>query len=147
MQGLKQSKVPQDTNVVATETIGAESFYAAVQAKQLVTLPAITSIATSLGARQVCQQALDYGLTDNVRTVLLTDDEAVQACWRFADEERLLVEPACGVTLAVVYENKLAQLLPGLNKESKVVLIVCGGSNITIEMLAAHRRATEGATA
>ncbi|GFZ52222.1 hypothetical protein JCM24511_09995 [Saitozyma sp. JCM 24511] len=143
MQGLKQSQVPQDTKVVAAETIGAESFHAAVQAKQLVTLPAITSIATSLGARQVCQQALDYGLSDSVRTVLVTDDEAVQACWRFADEERLIVEPACGATLAVVYEDKLAQLLPRLDEESKVVLIVCGGSNITIEMLAEHKRGAE----
>jgi L-serine/L-threonine ammonia-lyase len=75
--------------------------------------------------------------------VLVTDDEAVQACWRFADEERLIVEPACGATLAVVYEDKLAQLLPGLNKESKVVLIVCGGSNITIDMLAEHKRVAE----
>ena len=37
--------------IVALETDGAHSFYASVKAKQLVTLPAITSIAKTLGAK------------------------------------------------------------------------------------------------
>jgi L-serine/L-threonine ammonia-lyase len=145
MQGLEGSSVSQHTRVIAAETLGAESLHVSVEAKELVTLPAITSIATSLGATRVAKQALDYGLEDKVLTVVLTDDNAVEACWRFANEERILVEPACGATLAVAYTGKLKQLLPDLTAESKVVLVVCGGSNITIEILAAYRQGTASA--
>lgn len=136
MQGLKGEK----TRVVAVETEGAKSLYESVKAGKLVTLPGITSIATSLGAVRVCQQALDYGLQDNVKTTLVTDAQAVNACWRFAEEERMLVEPACGATLAMAYENRLKDLVPGFNKETKVVLIVCGGSNVSMEMLEGWRK-------
>lgn len=55
-----------------------------------------------------------------------------------ADDEKVLVEPACGAALAAVYsdiirrlqdEGKLAQRL------GPVVIIVCGGNNISMEQL------------
>ncbi len=51
-----------DTRVVATETYGADSLAQSVEKAELVTLPAITSIATSLGARTVCQKAFEHAL-------------------------------------------------------------------------------------
>ena len=61
-------------------------------------------------------------------------------CWRLADDERLLVEPACGVSVALAYNGLLNTVIPSLNKQSKVVIIVCGGSDITLERLVEYRQ-------
>ena len=52
------------------------------------------------------------------------------ACIRFADEHRVLVEPACGASLAAVY-NK-AEPLGGLRP---IVVIVCGGAGVSLSLL------------
>ena len=61
-------------------------------------------------------------------------------CWRLADDERILVEPACGVSVALAYDGRLKHLIKGLTKESKVVIVVCGGSGVTIEKLVEWRK-------
>jgi len=134
MQGLDSLRLTA-TKVLTMETIGAESLNQAIAKKKLVTLPAITSIATSLGARTVCEKALDYGLRDTVISVVLSDAEAVDACKRFASDERFLVEPACGVCLALCYEGRLKTYIPELRPDSNVSIVVCGGSNISFELL------------
>ncbi|KAG8418641.1 catabolic L-serine/threonine dehydratase [Metarhizium acridum] len=134
MQGIDELKLKQ-TTVIAVETEGADSFSQAITKGELVTLPAITSRATSLGARRVCQRAFEYGMRDTVANVVLPDSEAIGACMRFLDEERLLVELACGVCPALCYNGQLEKLVPGFNENSVVVLVVCGGSNMTFEMM------------
>ena len=129
-----------DVSVLAMETEGAESLAMSLNEGKLVTLPAITSIATSLGAKRVAPMTYDLGQRRNVRSVVLSDAEAAMGCWRLADDERLIVEPACGVSVAVCYDGRLKQLLPKLTNESKVVVIVCGGSDITLEMLMGYRK-------
>ena len=129
-----------DVSVLAMETEGAESLAMSLKEGELVTLPAITSIATSLGAKRVAQKTYNLGQRRNVRSVVLSDAEAAMGCWRLADDERLVVEPACGVSVAVCYDGRLKQLLPKLTNESKVVVIVCGGSDITLEMLMGYRK-------
>ena len=129
-----------DVSVLAMETEGAESLAMSLKEGELVTLPAITSIATSLGAKRVAQKTFDLGKRRNVRSVVLSDAEAAMGCWRLADDERLIVEPACGVSVAVCYDGRLKQLLPKLTNESKIVVIICGGSDITLEMLMEYRK-------
>ena len=128
-----------DVSVLAMETEGAESLAMSLKEDELVTLPAITSIATSLGAKRVAQKTFDLGKRRNVKSAVLSDAEAAMGCWRLADDERLIVEPACGVSVAVCYDGRLKQLLPKLTNESKVVVIICGGSDITLEMLMGYR--------
>ena len=134
MQGLDELGMNK-THVVAMETLGADSLDQSVKQGKLVTLPAITSIATSLGARTVCAKALEYALRDTVSTVVLSDAEAIEACRRFANEERFLVEPACSVCPAICYDGRLKKLLPNLTLESNVVLVICGGSNVSFDIL------------
>ncbi|POR33543.1 L-serine dehydratase [Tolypocladium paradoxum] len=134
MQGLDELQVRR-TRVIAVETRGADSLSQAVAKKALVTLPAITSLATSLGASTVCEKALEYALRDTVSTVVLPDSEAISACRRFADEERFLVELACGVCPALCYNGRLAELVPGFSKDSVVVLVICGGSNMSLDIM------------
>ncbi|KJK82582.1 hypothetical protein H634G_02188 [Metarhizium anisopliae BRIP 53293] len=134
VQGIDELGLKQ-TTAIAVETEGADSLAQAIAKGELVTLPAITSRATSLGARRVCQRAFEYGMRDAVVSVVLPDSEAIGACKRFLDEERLLVELACGVCPALCYNGQLGKLVPGFNKSSVVVLVVCGGSNMTLEMM------------
>jgi L-serine/L-threonine ammonia-lyase len=115
--------------IVAVEPEGAASLKAALQAGELVTIPAITSIAKSLGVKRVAQRALELGSLPNVRSVVLSDAHAAMACCRLMDDERIAVEPACGISAAAIYYKTLKKLLPELTPESKVVIIVCGGEN------------------
>ncbi len=124
-----------DVPVLAVETAGAASLAAAYAAGERVTLPAITSLATSLGAKQVCAEAFDLRHRHAITPVQVTDAQAVTACARFLDDHRLLVEPACGASLAVVYDT------PGLLADfSSVLVIVCGGATMTAAQLAAWQQ-------
>src|SRR5262249_39738445 len=57
-EGVEKAGLSKVT-IVTAETAGAESFYKSVQAGELVELERISSIATTLGAKQVARQALE----------------------------------------------------------------------------------------
>lgn len=142
VQGLKEvgwSDVP----VIAMETKGAESLNASIKAGRLVTLPDITSVAKTLGAKRVSEKALDTALKYKVLSEVVSDCEAVRAVEKFLDDERMLVEPACGASLAAVYSGVVCRLqregsLP--SKLHSLVMIVCGGSGITIPQLQQYKQ-------
>lgn len=116
--------------VITAETIGADSFAQSLKAGHRVELSSISSIATSLGARQVCEQAFQITTQHPVKSCVVSDQAAVQACHRFLDDHRVLVEPACGASLALIYENA-----PELVSFDTILVIVCGGVTATIEQL------------
>ena len=120
----------QDVPIITVETQGADSFAQSVAAGQRVELPAITSIATSLGARQVCARAFDWTKQHHISSVVVSDKAAVSACEKFIADQRIVVEPACGASLAVVYER-----MPSIEAFQSVLVIVCGGVTTTIEQL------------
>lgn len=151
MEGLernaKRMMGAQGVKVLAVETVGAESLYASVQAGELVTLPGITSIATSLGARRVSEKTWEWVQrvgTDALISATVTDKEAAMACVRFLDDARILIEVACGATVATAYNGDLRRRLgKELTDEEwatrNVVLVVCGGSNISSEILEKYK--------
>ena len=47
----------------------------------------------------------------------------------------MIVEPACGVCLAILYDDLLEELIPGLGPDSRVVVIVCGGERNLVLLL------------
>ncbi|XP_058996182.1 serine dehydratase-like [Mustela lutreola] len=122
----------QHVPIIAVETQGAHCFNAAIKAGRLVTLPEITSVAKSLGAKTVATRALACTQELDISEVV-EDGQAVSAVQQFLDDERMLVEPACGAPLAVIYSGHLGRLQaeghlrPSL---ASVVVIVCGGNNI-----------------
>ena len=124
-----------DVPVMAVETEGAASFAASVRAGRLVELPVISSIATSLGARQVCEQALGWSKKHPIRSIVVSDHAAVAACERFLADHRMVVEPACGASLATVYEG-----VPALDCFKSILVVVCGGATTTVEQLQAWTR-------
>jgi L-serine/L-threonine ammonia-lyase len=136
VQGMKEvgwSHVP----VLAVETRGADSFATAVAAGRLVTLDAITSIATTLGARTVAPEALAWAGRREIVPWVVTDRSAVKACLRFADDHRVLVEPACGASLSAVYDRAET-----LRNRRSVLVIVCGGAGVTRESLTSWEEQT-----
>jgi L-serine/L-threonine ammonia-lyase len=128
----------KDVPVLAVETEGAASFAASVQAGRLVTLDRIATIATTLGARAVAAEALAWTGRHTITPWLVTDRAALDACLRFADDHRLLVEPACGASLSTVYNR--AGPLAGL---APVVVIVCGGAGVSLGLLEEWDKKTE----
>ncbi|XP_062446075.1 serine dehydratase-like [Rhea pennata] len=130
--GLREVGWP-DVPVLAAETWGAHSLHAALRAGRLVSLPRIASVAKSLGALTVSARALQCAREHPVLSEVVEDAEAVRAVERFLDDERLLVEPACGAALALLYAGRLRRLRgegrlpPAL---ASVVVVVCGGSDI-----------------
>ena len=132
-----------DVPVVAVETIGADSLHAAVQAGQLVTLDAITSIATSLGARRVSERAFEWTKQHEVISTTVSDVAALQACFQLEREHRLVVEPACGAAVAAA----LSRSIPRLRNAADVLVIICGGVCTTykdLERLSAKFEADSG---
>lgn len=119
-----------DVPVIAVETEGADSFAQSVRAGERIELPAISSIATSLGARQISEQAFNWTKKHPIRSVVVSDKAAVTACEKFLAEHRVVVEPACGASLAALYERR-----PELNGFKSVLIIVCGGVTTTVEQL------------
>jgi L-serine/L-threonine ammonia-lyase len=121
-----------DVPVIAVETQGADSLAQSLAAGWRVELPRITSIATSLGARQVCARAFELAATHPMHSVVVSDNAAVHACHSFLQDHRVLVEPACGAALAVAYQRHAA-----LQPFENVLVIVCGGATATAEQLRA----------
>ncbi|OJJ71288.1 hypothetical protein ASPBRDRAFT_607539 [Aspergillus brasiliensis CBS 101740] len=198
-------------HLVAVETKGTDSLATALESNELVSLPKITSQATSLGAIKVSERTFQYAVQPppgvKVHSAVFSDAEAARGVLRLVDDERLLVELACGVCVEAAVggssctsgssssssskmvaagqkrkrgmdvgyvckdegygddrlsageneddgpvsspslsasvgglQSKLKELVPDLNADSRVVIIVCGGSNVTIDMAAEWRK-------
>ena len=127
--GLRRNGLEQ-VPVIAVETAGAASLAGSLRAGRLVTLPRIDTLATSLGAKRVAEQAFREAQIHPVQSLVVSDREAIAACCRFADEHRVLVEPACGATLAAVYEH--ASVLAGF---ARVLIVVCGRAGVSRSLL------------
>ncbi|MNH26981.1 Phenylserine dehydratase [compost metagenome] len=128
VEGLKRNGW-DDVPVLAVETTGAASLHAAVQAGHPVELERLASVATSLGAKRVADQALECVRSHPVHSHLVSDRAALEACERFLLDHRVLVEPACGAALALAYEADT------LARYSNVLVVVCGGATATLEQI------------
>ncbi len=119
-----------DVPIVAVETLGADSLSASLKAGHLIELADITSVATSLGAKKVVKNAYDLCHSHRVMSHLVSDLESINACLEFYRDHHLLVEPACGATLAALY-NPIDFLIDKKN----ILVIVCGGTGVELEKL------------
>ena len=119
-----------DVRIVAVETRGADSFAHAVAAGHPVTLPGIDSIATSLGAKTVSDRALEVAGSHRIESVVVSDAEAVDACVRLMDDHRVIVEPACGASLAALTQSQIVS-----DSTGRIVVVVCGGVGASAEDL------------
>lgn len=137
VEGLQRHHL--DIPVLAVETLGASSFAQSVAVGQRVALPTIASVATSLGARQVSEHAFALTSKYPIDCAVVSDLQAVDACLRFLDDHRIMVEPACGASLAAIYDN-LEQIHGWMN----IMVIVCGGVTSTPEQLQVWKQNLSG---
>ncbi|WP_312215108.1 pyridoxal-phosphate dependent enzyme [Pantoea vagans] len=129
VQGLERHQLSH-IPIYAVETEGTASLNAALEAGERVTLARVSGIATTLAASQVCENAFNVACRADVRGKVVTDEEAVNACRRFLDDHRVLTEPACGVSLSMLYDGKI-----GFKPDDNVLVIVCGGASVTLKSL------------
>lgn len=109
--------------VWGVETVGADAMAQAIAAGEPVTLPAITSIAKTLGAPYVTQRTLDLNCQFFESVTVVTDAEAVEALQFIAERLKVVTEPAASCTLAAA-----ERLRGNFTPDSNVVLIFCGGN-------------------
>ena len=197
-------------HLLAIETYGTDSLSHAMSSQSHISIPKITSQATSLGATRVSQKTFQYAVSPPrglaVHSAVLSDADAARGVLRLVDDERILVELACGVCVEAAVgdaekarsttttsssspvslkkrkrnsgssrdegygddrssvenesdlddrrhfitssassgdaglQSKLKQLVPDLNSESRVVIVVCGGSNISLDTAMEYKR-------
>lgn len=200
-------KEQKTINILAVETDGTQSMALAMSQRELVTLPAVTSMAVSLACVRVSEKTFEYCINPPagiaIHSAVLSDADAARGCLRLADDERMLVELACGVCVEAAIGDKykqkeksskrkraaaapslvrdegyygdendmsktgrfdggsidsafgsdeednagvippqlshLRQMMPDLSPESRVVIVVCGGSNVTYGMVSEWR--------
>lgn len=129
VEGLKRNNW-KDIPILAVETKGADSFRAAFLANKHVGIDSINSIATSLGAKKIAKRAFELLNEHRIISHVVTDDDAVNGCYNFLEDHRILVEPACGASLSAVYNA-----CDFLKDRKTIVVIVCGGVGVTMSQL------------
>jgi threonine dehydratase len=118
-----------EVRVWGVETDGADCMSRALEAGRVVQMPAITSIAKTLGAPSASEETLALAGRYLESVTVVTDDEAVASMKLLLERTKLLTEPAASCTLAAA-----ERLRANFSGASHVALILCGG-NISVEDL------------
>ena len=126
VRNLESQGLLDRTDVYAVETTGADCLNQSINAGKLVTLPAIESIAKTLGARQTTPEIFEYMQKRLSGSFAISDKKAVQAMLDMLNHEKLLVEPATSCIIAA---------LDSVDLHGKCVVIVVCGSNVSFEEL------------
>lgn len=118
-----------EMQIIGVETNGADVMARSVAAGELVDMPAITSIARTLGSPRASEFTLEHvqRLVDEV--VVVEDDETVDALQAILERTKVLSEPAAACCLAAARRQR-DQLSP----DDSVVILLCGG-NVAISDL------------
>lgn len=119
-------KVP----LFCVEPEGAASLGAAMKADKVVSLPEVNTIITTLGTQAICEELFKWTKKHSITPLTVSDHQAVLASRQFVDDHRVLVEPACGAALAVVYGN-----VQQLKSVDSILVIACGGIGVSVELL------------
>ena len=113
--------------VFGVETQGADAMAQALAAGHPVTLPAITSIAKTLGAPAVTERTLKLTQEYIESVTVVTDAEALAELKYIAERLKVICEPASSCNLAAAEKLKHR-----FTSDSHVVIILCGG-NFSLE--------------
>ena len=117
-----------DAELIGVETEGADAVGRSYQTGKIAELSAMTSIATSLGARKSSRRVLDIvdAVVDEMHVV--SDTKTVEALFDILRYENLLVEPAAACNIAAIQTGDIT-IKPG----GEVVIVMCG-ANIRLDM-------------
>lgn len=127
--GMVARQMRPEILIYGVETEGADAVTRSFKANQLVTLPEITSIATTLGAKRTTANTLSRitAVVNAMETV--TDQEALNALGILLAEEKIMLEPASSCTIAALLNRKFT-----LKGVEKIGVILCG-ANVSVREL------------
>ncbi|TFK55277.1 tryptophan synthase beta subunit-like PLP-dependent enzyme [Heliocybe sulcata] len=75
-----------------------------------------------------------------VRPLSIPDEMSMDACCKFADDHKLLVELACSTTLAPAYSSSLFSNIFRTSRPKNVVFLVCGGFNVSLDDMQLYKQ-------
>jgi threonine dehydratase len=121
--------------VVGVETHGADCMAQSLAADRLVELPAITSIARTLGAPKPSAFTLRHVRARVDEVVVVDDAAAVQALTLILERTKYLAEPAASCCLAAAARHR-----DQFRRDDQVVLLLCGGNLSVADLCAFGQR-------
>ncbi|KAM3161358.1 PALP domain-containing protein [Lachancea thermotolerans] len=138
IEGLSRHKLVHKIPIIGVESKGCEVFNSSLKLGKLTEFEEITSVATSIGTNSISKKTLENALRYHTKSVVLTDQEIISTCLRFADETNIIPEPACGAALHLgYYPDILYQALNSdFTPEDVIIMIGCGGSATSYNDLA-----------
>lgn len=127
--GLVARQMKPEIRIYGVETVGADAVTQSFHQGTLIELPAITSIAKTLGAKKTTQATLDRinAVVDDMQTV--TDQEALDSLKIMLNYEKILLEPASSCSVAALLLNKF-----NFEDMDRIGIILCG-ANVTLNEL------------
>lgn len=121
--------------VIGVETVGADAMARSLKAGGLVDLPAITSIARTLGAPRVSEMTLSH-VRELVDEVLVVDDgETVHALEFLLERTKYLTEPAAACCFAAARRQRAT-----FRPDETIALLLCGGNASVADLATWHAR-------
>jgi len=79
-----------------------------------------------------------------VRCLSIPDEMSMDACCKFADDHKLLVELACSTALTPAYFPSLFSNIFRTSQPKNVVFIVCGGFGVSLNDLEFYKQTVKG---
>ena len=127
--------IKPQTKIIGVETRGADAMAQSLAAGEIVELPAITSIARTLGAPKVSRFTYQAVRELVEEVVVVEDAEAVRSLFFLLERTKQLTEPAASCTLAAA-ERQRGLLTPN----DRIVLVLCGGNVSAADLASYHAR-------
>ncbi|MCK5606487.1 threonine/serine dehydratase [Candidatus Pacearchaeota archaeon] len=127
--GVIARQMKPEIKIFGVETVGCDAVTQSFRAGYPITLPAITSIADTLGAKRTTETTLARikAVVNEMQTV--TDKETLDALLLMLEEEKILVEPATSCSIAALLQNKF-----DVTDLEKICVILCG-ANVSLRQL------------
>lgn len=137
IKGLDRNQLAEKIPVVAVETAGCDVLNKSLKKGSPVTLEKLTSVATSLASPYIASFAFESFNKYGCKSVVLSDQDVLATCLRYADDYNFIVEPACGASLHLCYHPEILEdiLEQKIYEDDIVIIIACGGSCMTYEDL------------
>ncbi len=111
------------TRVYGVETKGADSMSCSWKAGKIVELPAITSIAESIGAKRTEEPQFEIIYHNIEDIVVVSDQAAITALLELLAEDKIVVEPATSCSVAALTSG----MIP-IKEGERVAVVMCGGN-------------------
>lgn len=127
--------IKPETKIIGVETRGADAMSQSLSAGTLVELPAITSIARTLGAPKVSD--FTYRLVRELveEVVVVEDAAAARALFLLLERTKHLTEPAASCCLAAAETQRAT-----FTADDRIVLVLCGGNVSAADLADFHKR-------